>query len=402
MAQDERKKKTGRRAKLGPTLGIDTHPQGYRYWRVTLPQLDRQRQPIPGMRRKEVRLPYDLFTRAEAEKEMRRMYRDLLAEADAEHAPAPPMLLDNLLRYHREQTCGPAPKAPKTQETEFLAIRDVAAWLTDAAEGREDSPSRPRDIIPAGMVLAAWAPSVDMPLAAFDRDALDRFRAYLARRVSATTANLRLRCLAVILRWLVERGRLDRQPITGKAMLSERVRTAGATTPPAKSRKRHYTLDELRRLDAELHGEFRRFARLAYLTGARRGELAILTPAGVDEREGLLHLPAGKTTPHAVILIPAIRAELDGWTGWTMRRGYYTKVVRAAVARLGIDVAQPMHGFRHSQTTALSAVGASWEDISRWQGRALKTVLGSVGAYDHAHMEALRRVADKIVVPWDK
>jgi integrase len=392
--------KIGRRQKLGPSLGIDTHPDGSRYWRVSLPVLDTMRQPVPGARRRVVRLPYAMFSRAEAEAEMRRLYREGLKEAASDPLPPRELLLENLLAYHRTQTCGPAPKRPKTQETEFLAIRDVACWLSDTARGREDTPSAPADILPPGMILRAWAPVVDVPLESFDAEALDRLKTYLARRLGATTVNIRLRALAVILRWLVERGKLARQPIQGRALLSERIRTTGATTAPAKSRKRHYTLGELALLDGALHGEARRFARLAYLTGARRGELAALTPACIDEPQGLLHVPAGKTTAHAVLLTPAIRAELSDWGGWTVRGDYIGRVLRQAVGRLGIDVAQPLHGLRHALTTALSGVGVSWEDISRWQGRAVRSGMGSVGAYDHAHMEALRRVAAQIPIPW--
>lgn len=390
-----------RPSKIGPHLGLEVRKDGTRYWKVYLPVFGPDRRPLPGSRREVVRLPFEMFSEGQAKAEMRRLYHNRLVaiEAQAERGAPVPMLVETLLRYHREVTCGPVrSKATVTARSEMLAIRDVAAWLIDSRHGRADRPSPLSEILPAQLVLSQAIIGSDILLRDFDTQALHAWRDYLARRVGPKTVNLRLSQVRTMLAWAVELGILPGSPYRAGTMLGKRATTEGARPGPAP--RRHYTVDEVRAMDAAAAGEVRRFLRMAWLTGARRGQLLALTPADILVEEGLLRIPAGKTESYLLPLTAAVRDELSGFVGWPWGLDGIHHQAAVLRARLKIPVAQPIHGYRHGLATALREAGAGIEDVALWLGH----VAGGRGpvtqVYDHARLKVLQRLAGLVPIPW--
>ncbi len=122
---------------------------------------------------------------------------------------------------------------------------------------------------------------------------------------------------------------------------------------------------------------------------AQHAVAALLLPAEVDST--------------VVALFPVLESVLDAWAGtWTVRQDAHYRAVQGAVRELGIEIAQPLHGIRHTLVTDLRAAGVPTEDVARWVGHSLLGATWGVitGTYDHAHLQTLKRVANMIEVPW--
>jgi integrase len=347
-----------------------------------------------------VRLPAWVPER-QVQDEARRIYLERLRRIDEDPATAPPLFVATLVRYHNEVTLGPSnAKRPATAAIEMSALRNIACWLIDRDAGREEAPGKPADLLPPSRPLAKLVEAHDLQLTQFGPQELARLVAYLSRRMSAAGVNMTLRVLRAALNWAVHMELIHKHPVGKLSLLPRTARTDGARYEAADRRKRHYTQEELARLDAALDGEARRWVRLSYLTGARLGELERLRPEHIDRKEGVVHIPAGKTSAHIVLLTPSMAQELEGWTGWTVQAVTHGRRVLHACRDLDIVVAQSLHGLRHSLVTALRQAGLPLEDIARWLGQSLGRS-PVTGVYDHAHMAALRRVAEAIPVPWE-
>ena len=405
--------KRGRRASSTYTISKWQHNGQVTHWRVFLPVFDSNYNPIPGRR---IRRYFDIsLPRQQVEKIAKRLYQEALDNAGCDSMPVVRGAIAALLEYHEGVTRGPMPKAARTAKMEWDSIRDFACWVFDRQEGRQESPSAPaallggRTVVIQDATMREYSRSYDIDVESVDRSAIRDFRDYLCRRMSATSVNMRLRHLRTIFNYLVDEGRLDRCPIHGKDMVPTERRTAGSRVPPAAERKRFYSPDELRRLILDLNeydAEVGVFASLAYLTGARRSELLKLKPFMIDRVSGLLNLPAGKTTAHAVALFPALQGVFDEWLEaggeWQHADGMFDKIVRRRVDVLGISIAQPLHGFRHTLVSTLRNLGVATDDIARWVGHATPGRANGIvtGIYDHSHIEVLKRVARQIPVPW--
>ena len=372
-------------------------------WRVIVPRF-KDGQPVGCKRRMyyfDLRIP-----KKQIETIAKKLYMDSLNEIDAQSCEDE-KLLTACLEYHSKVTCGPAPKAAGTQALEWRVIRDVACWLADRYEGREDQPTPPTDLFGPGQD-AHWrgvqnvAKLMDVPLDQVNLALMADYRDYLARRLGPVSVNLHLRHLRAMLRWLTKHERLKNLDIAS-LQLDQTRRTQGGQP---KTQKRIYSREELRQIIHHLDQvapETGVFCRLAYLTGARASEVQRLKKSGIDLQRGLLQIPGVKTTPHAVALFPALTRLLDAWAGtWTVRQDAHYRAVQGAVRQLGIEIAQPLHGIRHTLVTDLRAAGVPTEDVARWVGHSLPGATWGVitGTYDHAHVQTLKRVANMIEVPW--
>jgi integrase len=400
-------RKGGRHPKLEPTWTPEWRDGQMVGWRIRLPRFGPDGRPRGGGEREVIRRPAWL-TEPQVRDEARRLFLDRMRGigGPGPQAPQQPLLIATLLRYHHEVSLGPTrPRRPATLRAELRAIRDAAAWLIDRAHGFESAPRPPRIIMPRSITTAAAVGALDIPLTDFDTAALRRLTDYLARRTGVGGVNLTLCRLRVVLRWAVESGLIDRQPIGRRSLLSLHTQTIGGKTPPPADRKRHYTLEEVARLDAALDGDARRWARVHYLTGARPGELIQLQARDIDRAGGMLRIPAGKTGERRILLFPALTAELEGFERWPHVRtsdpaAWYCRCIGAARTALGISAVKPLHAYRHALITALGAVGAALQDRARWCGHSLGGESLVTHGYDHAHLESLRRIAALIPVPW--
>ena len=374
-------------------------------WRVFIPTFQ-DGIPIAGKRQQYF---FDLrLSKKQVETLAKQLYLDALQGLDGEQVQRD-QLLTACLEYYQDVTCGPAPKSVGTQKMEWMTIRDLACWLADRHADQEHQPSRPEAILGRGADRQARgvqdvAVTMDIPLRDLSLSDLTAWRNYLARRFSATSVNIEIRHLRAILRWLHKQERV--RPLDmASLLLDTRKDTQGGK---AKKTKRTYSRVELQTVIQTLEcedPEAALYCRLAYLTGARAKELASLTPSCIDEERGLLLIPAGKTVEHAVALFPTLREQLAQWSGeWRGRQEVYYRAVKRVLRAQGIDIAQPLHGFRHTLVTDLRAAGVPLEDVARWVGhsQAGKTWGMITGTYDHAHLETLQRVAVAIQQLWNQ
>ncbi len=386
--------------------GVVTH------WRVLVPTFDRSKRPVPGQR---TRHHFDIsIPRREIEQIAQALYLDAIQGiTNTEYSPR--MLISACLQYYREVSCGSSPKAPATIRLDWFAIRDLVMFLADRLNNRHETPSSIEQLLGSHnrleqeANLEALQSAADLPLEEVGNELIQQYRAYLARRFSASGANMRLRHLKSMFSWMVETDSfgLERNPIRGKDLFQAKRKTVGARVDP--NRKRHYTTAEIRTIVNSLQGnqDCLCMVKLLFLTGARFGEIYRLQHSDYNPSDGLLHIPQGKTTDHTIVLFPALTCAIEDWiesgSKWRFGDTYYSKAFRRTADQLGIQIAQPLHGFRHSLVSALTLAGISRDDIGKWIGHSQAGGLGAgvTSIYDHTQLEALRRVAAAIPVPWE-
>jgi integrase len=394
----------GRTPKHSWSVGLE-HRQGKPVaWRIFLPVLGPDRKPIAGRRRDVVRLDPRL-TQKQVEKVAQQMYLSRLMQVDGPHHTYA-NLIETLVDYYERAVVGPRPKSAGTAKITRYTIGQISRYLHDKIQGQLSHPSPPDELLPDGlnaepkMYAHIWN-LIDQPLETFDHRQVSEFSDYLCRQLSATSVNMVLRSLKAAMSWAIEQDLIDVNPVRRGAMVPAGTVTAGARQRV--DRKRHLTWHELTRFFAVIDGDARLFCQMLYLTGARASQLRALTPAHIDRERGVLSIPSGKTKGHIVLWMPQMEKLLADWTGWSYITTTYTQQVRRVLNELGIDLAQPLHGFRHTLSTVLREHGGlPLDDIARWVGHALPGQGKLVtGAYDHSHMEALKRVAKAIQIPWD-
>jgi len=373
-------------------------------WRIFLPVLGADRKPIKGRRRDVVRLDPRL-TQKQVEKVAQQMYLSRLMQVDGQHQTYA-NLIETLVDYYERAVIGPRPKSAGTAKITRYTIGQLSRFLHDKNEGQLQRPSPAEDLLPDGLnaepkLYAHIWHLLDEPLETFDHRQVGDFSDYLCRQLSATSVNMVLRSLKAAMSWAIGQDLIEVNPVRRGAMVPAGTVTAGARQRV--DRKRHLTWHELKRFFAAIDGDTRTFCQMLYLTGARAGQLWALRPQHIDRERGILSIPSGKTKGHIVLYMPEMEKLLANWTGWQYITTTYTQQVRRVLTELGIDLAQPLHGFRHTLSTVLREQGGlPLEDIARWVGHALpgqgKLVTGT---YDHSHMEALKRVSQAIPIPWD-
>jgi len=394
----------GRTPKHSWSIGLEHRAGKPVAWRIFLPVLGADRKPIKGRRRDVVRLDPRL-TQKQVEKVAQQMYLSRLMQVDGQHQTYA-NLIETLVDYYERAVIGPRPKSAGTAKITRYTIGQLSRFLHDKNEGQLQRPSPAEDLLPDGLnaepkLYAHIWNLLDEPLETFDHRQVGDFSDYLCRQLSATSVNMVLRSLKAAMSWAIGQDLIEVNPVRRGAMVPAGTVTAGARQRV--DRKRHLTWHELKRFFAAIDGDTRTFCQMLYLTGARAGQLWALRPQHIDRERGILSIPSGKTKGHIVLYMPEMEKLLANWTGWQYITTTYTQQVRRVLTELGIDLAQPLHGFRHTLSTVLREQGGlPLEDVARWVGHALpgqgKLVTGT---YDHSHMEALKRVSQAIPIPWD-
>lgn len=129
------------------------------------------------------------------------------------------------------------------------------------------------------------------PLPALKVDDVERYRTFLAERVSSGTVNVHLKVLRVCLEKAVQQQIFDKNP-------ARLVDNLGETD---KHRRRAFTLAELKKLLAVANDEWRSLTLFGLYTGQRLSDLASLTWANLDLQEKELVLRTGKTDRTMII-----------------------------------------------------------------------------------------------------
>ena len=122
------------------------------------------------------------------------------------------------------------------------------------------------------------------PIDAITAKDISGYRAHLAKRVSGATVNKHLKILRGAWKQALREG-----------LLRENVFERVDLVRESRSRRRAFTLDELRRILAVCNGEWRGMVMFGLYTGQRLGDLAGLTWDNLDTVSGELRLVTHKT-----------------------------------------------------------------------------------------------------------
>lgn len=167
--------------------------------------------------------------------------------------------------------------------------------------------------------------------------------------------------------------------------------------------KRYFTQAECMALIAELDKHHNKWvgtwARLLYLTGARCGHLAQLTPERIDWEKGFVNLhkegeSVNKRGSYRFIdfQLANVLKRFEAMGGkWGESKVYYARVIRQACTKLGIEIAQPNHGFRHTFSTYLIESGMDVGEVQLLMGHS--TIETTLQHYTHGRMKAAENAA---------
>jgi integrase len=135
------------------------------------------------------------------------------------------------------------------------------------------------------------------------REDVARFRDEQGRRVSASTANLMLKIVRIIFASAEADGVVTRNEARSVKKLKVRVHRAG---------KRAFTLTELKKLLAVCGDEWKSLVFFGFYTGARLGDLAVLTWQNIDVERNEVHYTSRKTGRTVIVpLANALRAHVE-------------------------------------------------------------------------------------------
>lgn len=144
----------------------------------------------------------------------------------------------------------------------------------------------------AGLFLASLGPKADQPLTSIHADDVARFRDEQGRRVSASSANLMLKIVRVIL----GAAEVDGLVMKNEARLVKRLKSKGDEI-----KRRAFTLPELNRLLKVCDSEWYSMVLFGFYTGARLGDLARLTWQQINTATGEVIYVSQKTRRTVVV-----------------------------------------------------------------------------------------------------
>ena len=142
------------------------------------------------------------------------------------------------------------------------------------------------------LFLEALGGKAEQDMASVRRDDIARFRDAQAQRVSASTANGLLKVLRVAFAPAEADGVISKN----EARLVKKLKADEDAAA-----RRAFTLPELKRVLAQASDEWRSMVLFGFYTGARLGDLALLTWQNVDLQTQTLHLVMRKTGGSVVI-----------------------------------------------------------------------------------------------------
>jgi integrase/recombinase XerD len=222
----------------------------------------------------------------------------------------------------------------------------------------------------------------------FNRQDARQFQRYLAGAGYANSSvNTQMRHVGAIFQWAVDEEYLNRNPFRKIGKLTE-----------DRNAKMHLTQLELEQVLHKLESQIESkkgweiflYFNLLLITGARREELALITPDRFDSDKLLVNLIPGKTGTDRICQLPQfiwpdIQMQLKQRQGkvkffsfcgdWFMRR------IKEALTECGIHIAQPIHCIRHTIKSITRYEGIPREHAEFHLGHA---VAGVEGIYDHS------------------
>jgi integrase len=238
-----------------------------------------------------------------------------------------------------------------------------------------------------------------------------RFRDGVAKRLSAITANHKIKLMGAAFADAVRAKVIEANPCAGLPRLREK-----------KTRRREFRKDELEALLGAVSGEWKGMVLLGLWTGQRLADLATLKWSSLDLTRRTIHFTAGKTDDlvglplmaevvdclaelpagdaPAAFVFPGIAAAAS-----STRSGIF----RAILAGIGLALPKGhksentggrrksgelcFHSLRHTSTTMLKSAGVSDAIAMAIVGHRTKAV--SAG-YTHIDMDTMRRALEMV------
>ena len=203
------------------------------------------------------------------------------------------------------------------------------------------------------------------------------------KKLSPASINCYVHNLRTIFNYFIKQRWLYENPARGIRQLS------------VPRRKRVLTLPELERLLGHLNSEESRklylFTMMVLLTGARLSVILALRYSDWEPELNILRIPAIKTDSKTVLvtgLMKQILEELLVTKGSEKRlfphqAGKYSHEMRRIMRLLNIDIAQPIHGLRHTFATLNLLDGVSLRSVSKALGHSSQAVTEMYYAHDN-------------------
>lgn len=175
----------------------------------------------------------------------------------------------------------------------------VQNWL-DRTRGEVSSASRHKYEYTAALFLKSIGSRADQDISILKREDIVRFRDREAKRVSVSTANLELKIVKIIFAAAESDGSVDRNE--AKHVKPLKKRDDGAA-------RRAFTLAELRVILENCSQEWSSLVLFGFYTGARLGDLALLTWQNLDLQYRQIRYTSRKTG--RTVSLPLAQALID-------------------------------------------------------------------------------------------
>jgi integrase len=154
------------------------------------------------------------------------------------------------------------------------------------------------------LFLDSLVGKADQDFGAIRREDVARFRDEQGRRVSASTANGMLKIVRIIFAAAEADGVITKNEARSVKKLKDQAHRVG---------KRAFTLPELRKLLAICDDEWKSLVLFGFYTGARLGDLAMLTWQNIDLERNEVHYTSRKTRRTVIVpLANVLRAHVEG------------------------------------------------------------------------------------------
>jgi integrase len=178
----------------------------------------------------------------------------------------------------------------------------VDAWL-ETTKGEISQATWAKYDQTARLFLDSLGGKAEQDFSALRREDIARFRDEQGRRVSASTANGMLKIVRIIFGAAEADGVITKNEARSVKKLKDQEQRVG---------KRSFTLPELRKLLAICDDEWKSLMLFGFYTGARLGDLAMLTWQNLDLERNELHYTSRKTRRTVIVpLANALRAHVD-------------------------------------------------------------------------------------------
>ena len=244
-------------------------------------------------------------------------------------------------------------------------------------------------------------------------DSMRKFRDGIAKRLSATTANQKIKIVGLAFSDAVRSRAMEMNPCAEVPKLKE-----------VKTKRREFRKAELDALLAAVTGEWKGMVLLGLWTGQRLTDIATLRWSSLDLTAMTIHLTAGKTKD--LVGLPLVQGVVDCLSELpandkpdsfvfpkiaAMKQTTRSNAFRSILASIGLAKSRNhesanengrrssgelcFHSLRHTATTMLKSAGVSDSIAMAIVGH--KTTSVSAG-YTHIDMETMRAAMEKVKV----